>query len=446
MKNKIILTILIVGMQLSAMGQTLYLDSCKAYALENNKRLIEARLQTQASEQVRKNAYTNYFPKVDAGFVAMKANHGLLEGEIPQMDLPVYDGNPANLANPTQFTYFPGMNLELLDYTNLGYVMAIQPVYAGGRIRNGNKLAKLGEEFSLLSQELTTDEVLVKTEEFYWTWLLLEEKKITLMRYQALLENLLKDVTVSYEAGLIQKTDLLKVQLELSKVEANSLKIDNAISLVKQAFAQHISIPYQEEMVLADTAMAIVAPISMYQKPYEALVKRTEYKMLNKAVKAEDLQIKMAQGEHLPQLAVGVQGLYMDMMDNESTNGLAFATLSVPISDWWGGHHKVQEHKLKVEMAKNRLSENSELMLLQIDKAYKDLNESYKQIAVAEKSLAQAQEHQKVMQDNYDAGVVSTSDLLESQALMQQSQDALTDAKATFKIKQAQYRQVTGVK
>lgn len=444
MIRKIIFTILVIGLHTAVMAQSLSLDSCKIYALENNKKLKGARLELKASEQVSKNAFTNYFPKVDAGFAAMKANKGLIEADIPAMNLPVYDGNPANISTATQFAYFPGMSLELLDYVNTGYVSAVQPLYTGGRIRNGNKLAKLGEEFSQHNLNLTTEEVLVKTEEFYWTIIALNEKRNTLLSYRALLESLLKDVQVSFEAGLIQKSDLLKVQLEMGQVEANSLKIENGISLLNQAFAQHIGIQDPDHFSIADTNMPIQPPVSMYQKPMEALPRRDEYQMLKKAIKAEDLQKKLAMGEYMPQVAVGVQGLYLDMADNQNSYGIAFATVSVPLSGWWGGYHKIQEHKIKVDMDQNQMEENSELLLLQIDKAYKDLNESYKQIAVAEKSKSQTMEHLKVVRDNYDAGIVGTSDLLEAQAIMQKAQDALTDAKTAFKIKQALYRQVTG--
>ena len=127
-------------------AQTLNLDSLKNLTLENNRTIREARLELESSEQVKKNAFTNYFPRVFGGAVALKANDYLIKEEIPAANLPVYDGNPMSLINPTQFAYFPGMSLELFDYMNLGYVAAVEPLYMGGQIRNGNKLAALGTD------------------------------------------------------------------------------------------------------------------------------------------------------------------------------------------------------------------------------------------------------------------------------------------------------------
>ena len=69
---------------MDAFSQSLTLDSCKIYALENNKRLKDAKLQLEASKQVEKNAFTNYFPKVDAGAVAMKSSKSFIEMEFPE--------------------------------------------------------------------------------------------------------------------------------------------------------------------------------------------------------------------------------------------------------------------------------------------------------------------------------------------------------------------------
>jgi outer membrane protein TolC len=441
MKQLIIVSILVFGLSIMGHSQTLSLDSCKIYAIENNKRLKEARLKLEASEQVRKNAFTNYFPKVDAGGVIMRASKGFIEAEIPEMNLPVYDGNPANLPSASQFAYFPGMSLSLLDYANAGYLSAIQPLYMGGRIRNGNKLAALAEEINGYNLELTADEAIVKTEDHYWTIVALEEKKKTLQRYEKLLFNLEKDVEAAHDAGLITKSDLLKVSIELNKVKANKLQLENGLTLLRMVLAQHIGVNYSDSFQVKTLSLDVMSPESIYRNPSDALVSRNEYIMLNKAVDAEILQRNIARGEYLPSLAIGVQGLYLDYVEQQNTYGLAFATLSVPISGWWGGSHKMNEHKIRVKIAENNLEEKSELMLVQINKTYSDMLESYSQIDVAEITREQSEEHLNVVQDNYDAGVVGTSDLLEAQAMYQQTQDTLVDAKTVYKIKQAYYLQ-----
>lgn len=438
MKKQILLIILsvIAGV---ASAQTLSLDSCISLTRANNKKIIEARLKVEQAGQVKKGAFTKYFPKVNAGLLAMKANDYIFKEELPEMNLPVYDGNPANLLTPTQFAYFPGMDLNLIDYTNLGYVAAVEPVYMGGRIRNGNKLAGLGQEIDAYALILSEEDAVIQTEQQYWTMISLCEKMNTINSYEKLLDTLFADVSVAYKAGLTEKSDVLKVTLKRNELAGKKLKLQNGIDLMGMALCQNMGIQYSTEITFSGTEMNSRSIENFFLNPDSAVQNRREYLMLQKAVEAEKLQKRMARGEILPQLAVGVQGYYLDVMDQESTNALVFATLNIPLSDWWGGSHKIKEHQLKVDMAENRLSETGELLVLQIQKSYKELIESYQQVSIAEKSVDEAKEYLKVSSDNYAAGMVSTSDLLEAQAMFQEAKDAHTDALCTAQIKLAFY-------
>lgn len=439
--QKLIYITLFILMQVSVFAQVLSLDSCKSLALENNKKLKEAHLELAAAEQVKKEAFTHYFPKIDAAGAAMKSSKSFIEIDIPAMNLPVYNGNPATLPAATEFAYFPGMSMELLDYANAASITAIQPIFAGGRIYYGNQLASLGIEVSDLNILLSTDEIILNTEYYFWSMMSLKEKKQTLFSYREMLTQLKKDAEIAENAGLIHQSDLLKIKLELTKIQAKELQLDNGLAMLHMTLAQHIGIQYSDSLEFITDDLFLETP-SITNAPSQGLVEnRAEYKMLNKAVEAELLQKRMARGDHLPQLAVGVQGLYLDVLENQNTYGLAFATLKIPISSWWGGAHELKEHEIKIDMAKNKLEESTEIMNLQIEKSYKDLNESYQQIEVAQVSVAQAEEHFKVIEDHFKAGLIKTSDLLEARALLQESTDYLWDAKAQFKIKQASYLQ-----
>lgn len=436
---KITIILVLTLITIPTAGQTITLDLSKKLALKNNKTLKEAKLNLKISEKVKQHAFTKYFPKVNASAFALRSSDYLLKIRTPEMNLPIYDGNPANLATATQFAYIPPMNIQSLDYANTAIITAIQPIYTGGRIKNGNKLANLGKEVSQYQLNLSINQVLATTESYYWQLVALKEKKATLKSYEKMLLTLQKEVQDFYDAGLVTKSDLLKVKLALNKIEANKLKLDNGTELLKMVFSQHIGIPYQKTMNVNDSIISVLPPETYYIEPSLGLKNRQEYKMLNKAIDAEVLQKKMTKGEFLPELAVGAGELYLDAYKQKNNYGLAFATLSIPLSDWWGGTYKMQKHAIKIKIAKNNLDEKSELLQLQISKAYKDLINSYKQIAVAKIALKQSLEYQKELEDNYDAGLTSTSDLLDAKALAQQAKDEFIDAKSQYKIKVATY-------
>lgn len=445
-KHKQVITSVVVLMLIFAsntQAQSLSLDSCKHLAIQNNKKIIEAGYEVRSSEEVRKNAFTNYFPKVSASAMAMKAADYLIKGNIPQMNLPVYDGDLANLEGATQYAYVPSIPINAIDYMNMATVSVAMPIYVGGQIRNGNKLAALGEEVSRKQQEMTTTDVLIRTEQLYWTTIGLIEKLKTLESYGELLATLNKDVSNYTKAGLTQRNDLLKVQLKQNEWQSNRLKLQNGIALTKRALCQHIGIGYDSLLVLSDKPLT-KGVISETVSSNESVTNRNEYQLLNKAAEAEELQLKMKRGELMPQLAVSGIVTAVDVMDSNLTQKIGLINLSIPISDWWGGSHKIKEQQLKIEKAHNKLQEASELLSLQIEQAKNEMQESLEQIKLAEKAVEQAKENRKVTEDNYRTGNIGISDLLEAQALFQSTNDNLTNSRCNYEISKSKYMQAIG--
>ena len=85
-------------------------------------------LEVLSARQVKKSAFTRYFPKITASGATFQFNDPLIQYKIPGGNLPVYDGNPANLATPTEFAYFPGISLSLLNRGTVGSATAVQPL------------------------------------------------------------------------------------------------------------------------------------------------------------------------------------------------------------------------------------------------------------------------------------------------------------------------------
>ena len=120
----------------------------------------------------------------------------------------------------------------------------------------------------------------------------------------------------------------------------------------------------------------------------------------------------MALGKNLPTLAVGAGYMYDNLMDKSHPFAIGFVSLSVPVSGWWGGSHAVKRQKLQVRNAENMLADNSELLVIAMQKAWADLQDAYKQILIARNSIEQSAENLRLNEDRYHAGTSTMSDLL----------------------------------
>jgi outer membrane protein TolC len=424
--------------------KTLSLDSCKRIALANNKKIIKSDIDVKSAKEQHSYAFTNYFPVVSISGTAMRSSDYLMKLKTPEMNLPVYDGNPANLATATQFAYIPSIAINELDYMNVADVSVALPFYMGGRIRNGNALASLGEDVSKQQKSIVVTDVLIHTEELYWNLISLKGKRKTLLSYKTMLDTLYRDVNNYYTSGMVQRNDLLKVQLKQNEMESNLLKINNGIVMTTRALCQFIGIQYDSTLIFDERPTSENRFRSQLEDPKNAVANRVELKLLKKAVEAEQLQKKMAIGELMPQVSLSGMGVYYDMMNKTNKAAIALLNVSIPITGWWGGAHKIKQQQMKVEKAIIERDETSELLTLQAEQAGNELTESWSQLKLSEKSVEQAKENLKVTEDNYRSGVVGISDLLEAQTLFQSSNDNLTDALCNYQIKKAKHLQSIG--
>jgi len=156
------------------------------------------------------------------------------------------------------------------------------------------------------------------------------------------------------------------------------------------------------------------------------------------------LQRKMEVGKNLPFVGIGVGYNYYDMKEMNNKFCTTFATISIPISDWWGGSHAIKQKRLAEENAAEQLTDNTQLLEIRMQKNWNDVDDAYKQLQLAKKSVEQSRENLRLEKDYYRAGTVTMSDLLNAQQQYQQSCDRYSDAYAELQIKISEYKQSVG--
>ena len=197
------------------------------------------------------------------------------------------------------------ISVSMMKNGTIAGVSAVQPVFAGGQIINGNKLAKVGEDVSRLQLQLSENEVEKQTEQYYWQLVSLQEKMKTIEAVQALLADIYKDVDVAVRAGLAMRNDLLQVQLRQNDVESQKLKVQNGISILRLLIAQYCRL-HNEQFSVESVVFGDDSSIQVIKQDCDqALLGTAEYQLLNKQVEATNLQRKMEIGKNLPTVGVG---------------------------------------------------------------------------------------------------------------------------------------------
>lgn len=439
-----------------AAAQTYSYEALRDSALQRNIGVRNARLGIQQAEEQRREAFTNFFPQVNATGVWMNADKGMMNMEVSPSDL-----IPARLQ-PVLAEVLPAealaalgspFGMSMMKGVTMAGINAVQPIFAGGQIVNGNKLARLGEDASRLQLQMSENDVEKQMAQYYWQLVSLKEKQRTLDLARQTLDTIYRDVTLAVEAGLILRNDLLQVQLRQNELQSRQLQLDNGTEVLKMVVAQFCGLQGDscgafdvEEPDWEHVSPVLPAPPG----EGEGISRLPEYQLLEMQVKAADLQRRMEVGKNLPTLAVGAGYHYYHMppsdlagirfVDNDRSFGMLFATLSIPISNWWGGSHAIRRKRLATQQAREQLEDNAQMLDIRRQRAWRDVQEAYAQLALAERSTEQAQENLRVQRDCYNAGTIAISDLLQAQLLHQQTLDNRTDARAALQQKLTEYR------
>ena len=398
---------------------TLTLDQCKQLARNNNITLRSARNNIQQAEQQKKVAFTNYFPQVSAMGAGMTANKHLV-----QMDM----NFPAEMAAMLPAGASMPTSMGMIKNGVVGNVMAMQPIFAGGQIINSNKLAKVGIEASRIQLEASEDEVELTTEQYFWQVVSLKEKLVTLSTVHKMLEQLEKDVTVSVNAGVTTRNDLLQVQLKVNEIESLTLQVENGLAISKQLLAQYVGKNSETIDVSEPVPYAATLMLPQRQDHVAALAATPQYRLMEKNVESNRLQHKIKIGENLPTVSGGAVYTYNNLMNKGRGVGMLMATVNVPISGWWSGSHAIKKQKLALEQARDQLQDNSQLLVINMNNCWANVETSHKQLAIARKSIEQSEENLRLNNDYYRAGTTTMSDLLDAQSSYQQSRDKYVDA------------------
>ena len=429
-------------------AQKLTLEQCLERAKQNNHELRNAALEIEAATEQKREAFTNYFPRISANVMAFRCFDELVKA----------DGTyPKEIAAISmQFAPLIGTPFSISEL-NRGYAVSgtlVQPLFHGGQIVYGNKLARVQEDVMTLKQQLTEKDVLQKVTECYWKLAQVRYNLSTIEAAEKQLDAVMAQVENFLKAGVTTRNSQLKVRLRQQELSSNRLKLENADHVLRLLLAQQIGIEPAE----ADKNFDIILEDKPIEQPIEATGgalslspgHREELQLMGKAVDAQKLQVKMERGKYLPHLAVGLAGYHTGLggfsdkakgyLPSNLNNGLVFGTLSIPLSDWWGGFHAIKRQKIKLQQAKNDQENARQMLQIDIERAWTNLQEAYKQTQIAQTSCEEAAENLRMTTDQYRMSTCTLTDLLDAETLNRRAQNDLAGAKAAYQTALAEYR------
>lgn len=480
---------LLFGIPLSAQQIFLSIDSCRVWAIENNKSLRISREKIRKAAEDRQAAFTNYLPDFSAtgAYLHNSRRLGLVSG-ADQAAIgalgsglgEAFTGIGESVGALAQFAYQATQDPVFLqiaqqiqngmgtlpdlqglsdalnpDIRNLytGVVSVTQPLYAGGKIAAYHRLTKYAEQLAGTYYDTEMQHVILGVDEAYWQVVSLAGKRRLAVSYLGLLNKMNSDVEKMIAEGMATRADGLSIEVKVNEAEMTLTKVENGLSLSRMLLCQLCGLPLESEIKLADEdleSLSVTEPLDQGNAVLKALEFRPELRSLGLAEKMYHEKVNITRSDYLPQVVL--TGNYI--VTNPSLyNGFekkfrgmwnVGIMMQVPLWHWGEGLHKVRSAKAEARISGLQLQDTREKIELQVNQAAFRLKEAWKKAVRADRNMARAEENLRIATLGFEEGVIPASTALEAHTAWLQAQTERIDAQIEQKLTKVYLRKAVG--
>jgi len=336
--------------------------------------------------------------------------------------------------------------LPVVDQLMIGQVNASVPVFAGFKIQNSIKAYENLYQAETAAASQTKEEVAMKVINHYADLYKAQKTLELLKENQKRAQQRATDFGDLEKNGIIPRNDLLKSQLQVSKIQ---LSIDEAaknLNIVNFYLVTLLKLPAGTKLVINESDFANFQMDNIPTNEEPALQNRKDLEAVRFQEKAGQANVKIARSSYYPSIAI-IGGYTALDLKNVITVQNAM-NIGVGVSYDLSA---ILKNGTMVRIAESRVLEvqNSQAMLtdyikLEVQNAIEDYDLALKQNVVYAQAVEQSSENYRIIKDKYDNGLSDTNDLLEADVEQLGSKINKALAKANIIQKYYELLSVTG--
>ncbi len=342
----------------------------------------------------------------------------------PKVDLKFGDGGTA----------FPAGNKLFL-----GQLSASLPVFAGFKIQNNIKISENLYQAEAATAMQTKEEIAMRVVNYYASLYKAQKTLELLQDNQNQAAQRVTDFTELEKNGIIPRNDLLKSQLQVSKIELSIDEINNNLNVVNYYLVSLLKLPENTKLKINESDFSNFQINSIPTNDKPALENRKDLEAINYKEKASEAGVKLAKGSYYP--TVSLIGGYASLDFQNVITVQNAINFGVGLSYDLGG---ILKNNASIKMAESKSNEvqNYKAILtdkikIEVMKAIEDYNLALQQKEVYLQAATQSSENYRIVKDKYDNGLSNTNDLLEAD--VEQLSSKINNALARANIIQKYY-------
>lgn len=316
------------------------------------------------------------------------------------------------------------------------------------QVFTGLQAARSSEEYYNLTSQLTEEQILELVANNYYQVLVNREQLNVIDKNIKNVKVIEKIINNQYENGLAKKIDVDRIKVNLTNLETQREQVSNSITQLENQLKFSMGMPVNNEIILPATELTEVTQLPVFTDSI-SLANRTEIKLLNNQDKLLSLQRKAYVAEYYPSLALTGNYTYSSqangfdfLTSNASAIGFGSSaiglTLKVPIFNGFLTRSKVRQAEVDIAKAKEDRKETTNSLNMAYENAKIQLRNSLNTIRAQKKNAELADEIYRSTQNNYNNGLATLTDLLDTESSLTEAQNSYTQALLNYKVAEIQ--------
>jgi outer membrane protein TolC len=400
----------------------LTMESSIAMALKNNLLVKGADALRDSAVAKVDEARTSVLPKV------------ALNGSYTRLS----EGVPVPLPAPP---FFAAGSKNSYDFR----LSVSQPLYTGGALPAALRAAQASLSAADLDLEAKRQETAWQVAGAYYGLLTAGRLVSVAEESVAAAEAHLAVVKAGYESGTILKTDVLRTEIAQGQARQNLIRARHGEELARLSFATMLGLPGGVHVGLADPPPQTNPATSLEEDVKLALARRPDLASAREQLQLGRAGVAQAKSGFLPSVALvatdDYKGGALDDLDN---SWMVTLNASFSLLDWGAAKARLRQAEDGLSGFEFRVKALEDQIRLEVHQAHQAVTEAEERLPMAEATIRQARENLELTQIRYEAGMATTVDLLDSQALLAQSEANQVQAVYDFNLALARLAKATG--
>ena len=314
---------------------------------------------------------------------------------------------------------------------------ASQVIYAGGAIRSGIEMARLGRQLAELDVEKNRQEVRFLLAGYYLDLCKLQNQSQVIDRNIELTEKVIGQMKARREQGTVLKNDITRYELQRQSLVLAKTQVDDARKIIRHQIATTIHLPEGEEFEMEELSYddaALRHDETLWQET--ASGNNIDIRQASVATELAGQKVRNTRAASLPSVAVVAEntlfGPYTaDLIPKNANVNVWFIGIGVRynLSSIWKNKHDIRKAKHEQTQARESVRLARVGVENGVQACYTNLLTSTVEVQTQEKQVELADQNYAVVRNRYDNDLALLTDMLDASNMKLSADMALVNAR-----------------